>query len=88
MTDYYVYILECRGGTLYTGITTNLERRFLEHQKGVKGAKYTTANRPVKLVYQKKFIGRSAASVEEARIKKLSRAEKLLLITNKYNTLK
>jgi len=74
---YYLYILECSDGTLYTGITADLDRRIKEHNSSEFGAKYTSTRRPVKLVYSKKFSNRSRASKEEARIKKLTRAEKL-----------
>ncbi|MBP7811611.1 MAG: GIY-YIG nuclease family protein [Candidatus Moranbacteria bacterium] len=77
---YIVYILECADGTLYTGITTDMERRLLEHNSSTLGAKYTSARRPVELVYTKIFKDRSAASIEESRIKKLSREEKLELV--------
>lgn len=73
---YYLYILKCSDGTLYTGITTNLERRLNEHNTSRLGSRYTRARRPVTLVYSKKFDNRSAASVEESRIKKMSRQEK------------
>lgn len=82
MTNYYLYILKCCGNTLYTGITTDLSRRLLEHQSGTKGAKYTAAHRPVELVYQQKFPNRSLASIEEARVKKMNKEKKLLLIAN------
>jgi len=77
MGEYYLYILECSDQTLYAGITTDLDRRVKEHNLTSLGAKYTRGRRPVKLVYSKKFTGRSAASKEESRIKKLSRLEKL-----------
>ena len=77
---YYLYILECRDKTLYTGITTDLKRRILEHNNAKLGAKYTRTRRPVKIVFSKKFRNRSTASKEEARIKKLPRLEKLKLI--------
>ncbi len=80
---YHLYILKCSDKTLYTGITTDLKRRVGEHNgaKGSKlGARYTSARRPVTLVYSRKFKNRSDASKEEARIKKLTRAEKLFLI--------
>lgn len=77
---YYLYILECADKTLYTGITTDLVRRMAEHGSKKLGAKYTSARRPVRLVYSRKFKNRSAASKAEARIKKLSKAEKLGLI--------
>ena len=74
---YYLYILECSDGTLYTGITADLDRRIKEHNSSEFGAKYTSTRRPVKLVYSKKFSNRPEASKEEARVKKLTRAEKL-----------
>jgi putative endonuclease len=74
---YFVYILQCCDGTLYTGITSDLDRRIKEHNCSKLGAKYTKARRPVKLVYSKEFIDRATALIEEARIKKLSRNEKL-----------
>lgn len=84
---YFVYILECKDGTLYTGITTDVKRRVLEHNgkdgNGKLGAKYTKARRPVKLMYSKKFPDRASASSEEFRIKSLKRLEKLKLIKGK-----
>lgn len=77
---YHLYILECTDGTLYTGITVDLERRVNEHNFSKLGAKYTRARRPVKLVYSKKFRDRSLASKAENKIKKLSREEKTELI--------
>ena len=78
---YYLYILKCADKTLYTGITTDLKRRLKEHNDSQLGAKYTRARRPVKLVYSKKFRNRSSASKAEARLKALSRKEKLKIIT-------
>ena len=77
---YFVYILECADHTFYTGITTNLDRRIKEHNTSKVGAKYTKVRRPVKLIYSQEFINRSEASIEESRIKKLSRTEKLNFI--------
>ena len=77
---YFVYILECADHTFYTGITTNLDRRIKEHNTSKVGAKYTKVRRPVKLIYCQEFNNRSEASIEEVRIKKLSRIEKLNLI--------
>ncbi len=73
-------MLECADGTLYTGITTDLERRLKEHNQSKVAAKYTRARRPVTLVYSKKFKDRSSASIAEAVMKKLSKEEKLALI--------
>lgn len=80
---YYLYLLKCADETLYTGITVNLDRRIKEHNASKLGAKYTSARRPVKLIYSKKFRNRSLASKEENRIKSLTRKEKLELIKNK-----
>lgn len=76
---WYVYILECSDGSLYTGITTDLEKRILTHNKG-KGAKYTKARLPVILRASFEAEDRSKASKEEYRIKQLPRQEKLKLI--------
>lgn len=78
---YHLYILKCKDKTLYTGITVDVKRRVKEHNSSELGAKYTLGRRPVKLAYSKKFRTRSTASREEARIKKLSRKEKLKIIT-------
>lgn len=77
---YYVYILKCADKTLYTGITTDLKRRVGEHNGPKLGAKYTSGRQPVKMVFSKKFKDRSMASTEEARIKKLTRSDKLKFI--------
>jgi len=82
MKKYHLYILQCSDKTLYTGITTDLDRRITEHNSTKLGAKYTHARRPVKLVYSKRFKDRSSASKEEARIKKLTKSEKLELVKN------
>ncbi|MDD4136210.1 MAG: GIY-YIG nuclease family protein [Candidatus Shapirobacteria bacterium] len=80
---YFLYILQCVDNTLYTGITTNLDRRLKEHNNSKLGAKYTKIRRPVKLVYSQQFTDRSEASKEESRIKKLSRQEKINLLIKK-----
>ncbi|KKQ52537.1 MAG: Excinuclease ABC C subunit domain protein [Parcubacteria group bacterium GW2011_GWD2_38_11] len=80
---YYLYIVKCSDNSLYTGITTDLERRMNEHNNSIKGAKYTSAHRPVKLVYFSEHKNRSLASKEESGIKKIARKEKLQLIENK-----
>jgi len=77
---YFIYILKCSDDTLYTGITTDIERRVLEHNSSQKGAKYTKLRRPVELVYSEESEDRSSASKREYAIKQLSRKEKLELI--------
>lgn len=79
---YYVYILQCADTTLYTGITTDLMRRMQQHNgKLPGGAKYTAMRNPVELVYTQEYNNRSEASIEESRIKKLTRKQKEDLIT-------
>ena len=76
---WYVYLLRCRDGTLYTGCTDDVARRLAAHQSG-RGAKYTRSRLPVALVYQEPCQDRSAALRRERAIKQLSRAQKLALI--------
>ena len=76
---YYVYMLRCRDGTLYTGSTDNLERRLAVHNRG-KGAKYTRSRLPVVLVFWELCTNKSSALRREYAIKQLSRKEKLFLI--------
>jgi putative endonuclease len=81
---WYVYILECSDKTLYTGITTDLNKRLKTHNNG-KGAKYTKARLPVVLKASFESEDRSTASKEEYRIKQLTRKEKLKLINEQSN---
>ena len=79
---YYVYILRCEDNTLYTGITTNVARRFAEHREDkVKGAKYTKAHKPKEIAAAWEVGTKSNASKLEYRIKKLEKAEKEKLIS-------
>jgi putative endonuclease len=80
MSDWFVYLVECDDQSLYCGITTDLTRRVEEHNSKSKGAKYTRARQPVKLVYSQTLSDRSAASKQEALIKTMSREDKLALI--------
>ena len=73
---YYLYILECKDGTLYTGITTDVERRFAEH-KNKKGGHYTSAREVVRVAYTEEHPNRSEASKREAEIKGWTRERKL-----------
>ncbi len=76
MSGYSVYLVECRDGTLYTGIATDVARRIAEHENGPKGAKYLRGRQPLKLVFQKEIGDRSLAQRVESRIKQLPRSEK------------
>ena len=79
--DWTLYILECGDGSLYTGITNNLEQRLEKHKSG-EGAKYTKGRGPLKLVYSEPHRDRSTASKREYAVKALSRTEKQNLINN------
>ena len=76
--DWYVYILRCGDGSLYTGITDDVERRLAAHRAG-KGAKYTRGRGPLALVYRETCPDKPAALRREYAIKQLTRAEKLAL---------
>jgi len=76
---HWVYVLRCADGTLYTGYTTDVERRVAEHDAG-EGAKYTRGRTPVELVHVESFDSRSAAMSREYEVKSLSRAEKERLV--------
>jgi putative endonuclease len=76
---YFVYLLECADKSIYTGITTDVKRRFEEHVSG-KASHYTKARRAVKILHTEKFKDRSTALKREMEIKKLTRMDKLKLI--------
>lgn len=78
---YWVYILQCADGTLYTGCTIDIDKRIQTHNAG-KGAKYTKARLPVTLAYKEACATKSDALRREYAIKQLSRQEKLTLITS------
>ncbi len=75
----YTYIVQCKDGSLYTGWTNDLSKRIKAHNEG-KGAKYTKARRPVKLLYYEKFASKEEAMKREYEIKHMSRKEKEIVI--------
>ena len=79
MKPWYLYIVECRDGTFYTGITTDIKKRIDAHNSG-RGAKYTRGRGPVKLMHLRRYMDRSAASKAEYKIKKLKRGKKIRII--------
>ncbi|MFY0583437.1 GIY-YIG nuclease family protein [Cystobacter fuscus] len=81
---WFVYMVCCRDGTLYTGATNHLERRLATHNRG-RGAAYTRARLPVKLVWSEPAVDRGAALRREAALKRLSRAAKLSLVHQASN---
>lgn len=80
---YYLYILRCGDGTLYTGVTTDVEKRLAAHRSG-KGAKYTRGRGPLTVVYREECADRSAALKRELAVKALTREEKLALIEGRF----
>ena len=78
--NWFVYILKCADDSLYTGVTTDVEKRLLAHNEAKTGAKYTKARRPVALAYTEVADSKGAALKREAVIKKLGRTAKLSLI--------
>ncbi|MDO8271643.1 MAG: GIY-YIG nuclease family protein [Gammaproteobacteria bacterium] len=81
LSPWFVYLILCGDGSLYTGITTDVERRLLEHQQGMpRGARYLRGRGPLQVVYQMAAANRSQASILECRIKRLPRLEKQRLI--------
>lgn len=76
---WIVYVLRCRDGSLYTGITNDLTRRLAAHRAG-RASRYTRARRPLRLAYREGQPDRSAALRREAAIKRLTRAQKLALV--------
>lgn len=78
---YFVYLIECKDKTLYTGITTNVQRRFKEHRFGEGGA-YTRSKKVNKILYTEQFPNRSLALKREAEIKSWSRKKKLDLVND------
>lgn len=78
---YYTYILECSDKTLYIGYSNNLEKRLRHHNNSKQGAHYTKIRRPVTLIYSEKYRTLSKALKRECELKKLSRKEKLKLIS-------
>ncbi len=78
--DYSLYIVRCNGGTLYTGIATDVQKRLEEHRSGRRGAKYLRGRGPFELVFAEVAGDRARASRLEYHVKKLPRSEKLALI--------
>jgi len=86
MSDWFVYMLRCADNSLYTGITTDIERRAKEHNGEKSVTRYTRVRQPVEVVYQEKADSRSEALKREAQLKKLKKAEKeALVIGEKVN---
>ena len=83
--SWYVYCIRTARGALYTGITTDTARRLKEHQGGRTGAKNLRGKGPLQMVYQQQVADRSSAGVLEARIKKLSKKQKEMMVAGALN---
>ncbi len=81
--NWHLYVLQCADGTLYAGVTTDLQRRVKEHNSGTRAARYTRARRPVSLLRSWALPDRSAATRAEAAFKRLARARKLEVLAGK-----
>jgi putative endonuclease len=85
MKVWYLYVVRCCDSTLYTGITTDIDRRVREHNSSKRGAKYTKTRRPVELVWSKEYKNRSEAQSAEYNFKKLFHKEKWEVINENCN---
>ncbi|MEM9401875.1 MAG: GIY-YIG nuclease family protein [Pseudomonadota bacterium] len=85
MSVYRLYIIRCADGSLYTGITVDVERRLQQHESGKGGARYLRGRGPLQLVYDRAVGDRSRASRLEIRVKRLRRREKLHLIAGRLS---
>ncbi len=83
--QYYVYLLECNDHSIYTGITTDVDRRFVEHLEGT-ASRFTRAKKAKRILYIEKHANRSMASKREAEIKKWPRSRKLALVKGVVKT--
>jgi len=80
-SEWFIYMVRCKGGQLYTGITTHVERRLAEHQSG-KGAKFLRGKGPLALAFQRNIGSHSEALKTEAAIKKMAKADKERIISH------
>lgn len=87
MKTFYVYILECNDGFLYTGVTNNLTRRINEHKKGLNKTCYTFKRRPIELIFHQVFNDIEQAIFYEKKLKKWSRKKKLALANGDFDNL-
>jgi putative endonuclease len=87
MKIYYVYILKCSDNTYYTGFTSDLSKRVLEHKSGKQLDSYTYSRRPIELLYYAEFTNVEIAIETEKQIKKWSRSKKEALINNQFEKL-
>jgi putative endonuclease len=87
MKTYYVYILKCKDGTYYTGVTSNLHERIADHKEGTHPNSYTFSRRPIELVFYTVFSSIHNAIESEKQIKKWSKAKKEAMINGEWDKL-
>ena len=85
MKLYYIYIIKCNDGLLYTGITNNLDRRFQEHQQGLNKSSFTFKRRPLELIFYQDFNDVKQAIYFEKRIKRWSQKKKIALANEDFD---
>jgi len=85
--DWFVYMIRCSDASLYTGVTTDVTRRFNEHKEGKTGAKYTRARIVLHVAYTEACASRSEAQVREAQLKKLPKKDKEILVKTQKNAI-
>ena len=81
--DWYVYMVQCADDSLYTGVTTDVDRRIREHNESTRGARYTRSRRPVSLVWQERLTDRAAACRREYEVRQFDRRKKLSLLMDR-----
>ena len=87
MKTFYVYILECSDGSYYTGMTSDINRRLMDHQTAKDPTSYTAKRLPVELLFYEEFSSPYIAAQKETQIKSWSKAKKLALIENRFEDL-
>lgn len=87
MESYFVYVLKCSDGLIYTGVTNNISRRFMEHQNGLNKNCFTFNRRPLELIFQQEFNDIKQAIYFEKKIKKWSAKKKLALTKDNFEML-
>ena len=85
-THWFVYMIEADNGKLYTGITTDVDRRFTEHSEGKTGARFFRTARPIRIVFREPHPDRSSATKREMAIKKMTRIQKICLLEESDET--
>ena len=81
-TPWFLYVVRCKDNSLYTGVTTDVDRRLFEHNSSKRGARYTRYRRPIKLVYWERHLDQSEAQQAEYKFKQLNKKEKERIVND------